>query len=73
MAYLQSTCKYPRFIIPFVVLLVLAGLTHINVSFAREPLDKPNIIIFFVDDAGYGDFSHNGNPLLPAQHHAIHC
>jgi len=64
MAYLQSTCKYPRFIIPFVVLLVLAGLTHINVSFAREPLDKPNIIIFFVDDAGYGDFSHNGNPTI---------
>lgn len=31
---------------------------------AREPLDKPNVIIIYLDDSGYGDFSHNGNPVI---------
>lgn len=31
---------------------------------AREPLDKPNIIIIYLDDSGYGDFGHNGNPVI---------
>lgn len=30
----------------------------------RAPLDKPNVIIFYLDDSGYGDFSHNGNPTI---------
>ncbi len=31
---------------------------------AREPLDRPNVVVIFLDDAGYGDFSHNGNPVI---------
>lgn len=31
---------------------------------AREAGDRPNIIIFFLDDSGYGDFSHTGNPTI---------
>ncbi|NWK56885.1 sulfatase [Verrucomicrobiaceae bacterium N1E253] len=31
---------------------------------AREALDRPNVIIFFVDDSGYGDYEHNGNPVI---------
>ena len=31
---------------------------------AREPLDRPNVVIIFLDDSGYGDFSHNGNPVI---------
>ena len=31
---------------------------------AREVGDKPNFVIFFLDDSGYGDFSHNGNPTI---------
>lgn len=31
---------------------------------AREPLDRPNVIIIFLDDSGYGDFAHNGNPVI---------
>ncbi|BDS08916.1 N-acetylgalactosamine-6-sulfatase [Oceaniferula spumae] len=31
---------------------------------ARPALDKPNVIIIFLDDCGYGDFSHTGNPSI---------
>ena len=24
----------------------------------------PNIIVFFLDDSGYGDYAHNGNPTI---------
>jgi arylsulfatase A len=35
-----------------------------SVGHAREPADRPNIVIFFLDDSGYGDFAHNGNPTI---------
>ena len=31
---------------------------------AREPLDRPNFVVILLDDAGYGDFSHTGNPTI---------
>jgi arylsulfatase len=31
---------------------------------AREARDQPNIVVYFLDDSGYGDFSHNGNPTI---------
>jgi len=31
---------------------------------ARATRDRPNIVIFFLDDSGYGDFAHNGNPTI---------
>ena len=31
---------------------------------ARDTGDRPNIVIFFLDDSGYGDFAHNGNPTI---------
>lgn len=33
-------------------------------AFAREPLDRPNVVVIYLDDSGYGDFSHNGNPVI---------
>lgn len=35
-----------------------------SVGHARETGDRPNIVIFFLDDSGYGDFAHNGNPTI---------
>lgn len=31
---------------------------------ARPALEKPNVIVVLLDDAGYGDFSHTGNPTI---------
>lgn len=31
---------------------------------ARPALDKPNVIVVLLDDSGYGDFSHTGNPTV---------
>jgi len=30
----------------------------------RPALTKPNVVIFYLDDSAYGDFSHNGNPTI---------
>ncbi len=31
---------------------------------ARPALERPNVIVVLLDDAGYGDFSHTGNPVI---------
>lgn len=31
---------------------------------AREAGDRPNVVVFFLDDSGYGDFAHHGNPTI---------
>ncbi len=31
---------------------------------AREATDRPNVILIFLDDSGYGDYAHNGNPVI---------
>jgi arylsulfatase len=43
---------------------VLLGLALAAGVSAREPLDRPNVVLIFLDDSGYGDFSHNGNPVI---------
>ncbi len=30
----------------------------------RPALDRPNVVVIFLDDAGYGDFEHDGNPTI---------
>ncbi|MGB0578748.1 MAG: sulfatase family protein [Limisphaerales bacterium] len=27
-------------------------------------MDRPNVILIFLDDSGYGDYAHNGNPVI---------
>lgn len=45
---------------------LLAGLTLLlaTPAFARPPLDRPNVVVVLLDDCGYGDFSHTGNPSI---------
>lgn len=35
-----------------------------SVASARTALDKPNLIVILLDDAGYADFSHTGHPTI---------
>ena len=35
-----------------------------NTQTVRAPQDKPNVIFLYLDDSGYGDYSHNGNPTI---------
>ncbi len=44
-------------------LMIVALCTAQTVS-AREPMDRPNVILIFLDDSGYGDYAHNGNPVI---------
>jgi arylsulfatase len=48
----------------FRVIAILITLALATTTYAREATEKPNVIIFFLDDSGYGDFSHNGNPVI---------
>lgn len=45
-----------RWLFPFALLLCTAS--------ARPAADRPNVILIFLDDSGYGDYSHNGNPTV---------
>lgn len=47
-----------RLLILALALLLPSGLV------ARPTLDKPNLVMIFLDDCGYGDFSHTGNPTI---------
>lgn len=48
-----------RFALSLLALFTLSGLVA-----ARPALEKPNVIVVFLDDCGYGDFSHTGNPTI---------
>ncbi len=43
---------------------VLLASVLLEFTVAREAADRPNVIVVYLDDAGYGDFSHNGNPVI---------
>lgn len=48
--------------------LFIKTLLLLSMSFAaapgRESMDKPNVIVIYLDDSGYGDYAHNGNPVI---------
>ncbi len=47
------------------LLLLIAMLASAS---ARDALDHPNVVVIYLDDSGYGDFSHNGNPVIETPH-----
>lgn len=52
---------------PFALIFTLsiALVAHLQVVATPRPaLEKPNLIIIFLDDAGYTDFSHTGHPTI---------
>ena len=44
-------------------LVAIATLCCAATAAARAPKDKPNIVMFFVDDLGYGDMGFTGNTM----------
>lgn len=44
--------------------LALLFLVFAGTALARAPLDRPNVVVIFLDDSGYGDYAHNGNPVI---------
>ncbi len=35
---------------------------------ARPAADRPNVVLIYLDDSGFGDYSHNGNPVIETPH-----
>jgi arylsulfatase A-like enzyme len=44
------------------LILLSAGVACNNSKKKEDP--KPNVVIFYLDDSGYGDYAHNGNPTI---------
>jgi arylsulfatase len=44
-------------------MLLLAGSLGVQ-KICAQTETKPNVLIFYLDDSGYGDFAHNGNPTI---------
>ena len=42
----------------------LAGMLVASQLMAREAIDRPNVILIYLDDSGYGDYAHHGNPVI---------
>lgn len=48
---------------PYYFFLVLIALVACNTSQANSG-EQPNVVLIYLDDSGYGDFAHNGNPTI---------
>ncbi len=45
----------------FIILFLITGETQ---SQNNKENSKPNVVLIYLDDSGYGDFAHNGNPTI---------
>lgn len=44
--------------------VVLLALLLPHPTYARDALDRPNLVLIFLDDSGYADVAHTGNPTV---------
>lgn len=50
-------------ILGLIILFLLAGKAYSKKQNQIENT-KPNVVLIYLDDSGYGDFAHNGNPTI---------
>lgn len=55
--------RSPSQVLGWVVCLAWVSMAS-SVGLARDVGDRPNVVLFFLDDSGYGDYSHTGNPTI---------
>ncbi len=46
-----------------IILFLIVGVACSQNSEKQENT-KPNVVLFYLDDSGYGDYAHNGNPTI---------
>jgi len=46
-----------------IILFLIVGEACTIISKKKENT-KPNVVLFYLDDSGYGDYAHNGNPTI---------
>ncbi len=46
------------------VLLLLTGVNLFPKNVSKTVAEKPNVVLIYLDDSGYGDYEHNGNPTI---------
>ena len=42
--------------------LIIGGAYALHTQ--KNKTTKPNVVLFYLDDSGYGDYEHNGNPTI---------
>ncbi len=62
---MNTVNRHVRYFACILTTVVLVAVSLVpSIGHAREPGDRPNIVVFFLDDSGYGDYAHNGNPTI---------
>lgn len=44
--------------------ILALALGIVSCATEKANLSKPNVVLFYLDDSGYGDYEHNGNPAI---------
>lgn len=50
------------------ILLAVAGLFNLELRAQKQPVEKPNIILIYIDDLGWQDVGYMGNEFIDTRH-----
>ena len=62
---MNTVNRHVRYFACILTTVVLVAVSLVpSIGHAREPGQRPNVVVFFLDDSGCGDYAHNGNPTI---------